>query len=93
MRLSGCTGSGLKERVLVENRDKFVEQLLNGTEDNARLMMAIKLLSYMGTAASDEMFYADDDGEIADYRETFAMIFSAMGQDQHYQMMMAETER
>jgi len=83
----------LIERVLVDNRENFVEQLPNGTEDSSKLMMAINLLSYMGTAASDEMFYADDDGEIANCRETFAMIFSAIGQDQHYQMMMAETER
>ena len=51
--------------------------------------MASKILSYMGSTAheNDEMYYADDEEDIAGYRETFEMIFKAMEQNQHYQMM------
>jgi hypothetical protein len=40
IKLSGWSGESLKERVLVENRESFVEDLPNGTEDCSKLMMA-----------------------------------------------------
>lgn len=87
-------GEDLRNRVLVVNRDNFIEYLPNGTEDASKLVMATKMLAYMGSTAheSDEEFYASDDADIAEYRKTFEMVFTAMEQDQHYRMMMTETE-
>jgi hypothetical protein len=86
VKLSGGNGDDLRERVLDENREKFVVQLPNGTEDNTKLILASKLLSYMGTTSheSDEEFYADNDMDVDGYRETFELVFTAMQQDQHY---------
>ena len=95
IKLCGGNGDDLRKRVLDDNRERFIEQFPNGAENNSKLIMAAKLLSYMGTTAheSDELFYADDDGDIDSYRETFEMVFKAMEQNQHYHMMMAESEK
>jgi len=95
VKLSQGNGDSLKECVLITNRDKFIEQLPNGTEDSSKLVMAAKLLSYMGTSAhdSDESYYADHYEDIDGYRKSCEMIFTTMGQDQHYRMMMAEIEK
>jgi wobble nucleotide-excising tRNase len=94
IKLSSGSGDDLRNRVLIERRDSFVEQLPNGTEDNSKLIMATKLLSCMGATAngSDEEFYTDNDFDASSYRATFEMVFTAMEQDQHYRMMMTETE-
>jgi wobble nucleotide-excising tRNase len=95
IEISSGNGDDLRKRVLVMNRASFIERLPNGTEDTSKLMLATKLLAYMGETAheSDEEFYANDGVDIAEYRKTFEIVFTAMGQDQHYRMMMAETER
>jgi wobble nucleotide-excising tRNase len=95
VKLSGGNGDDLRERVLVEKRENFIEHLPNSTEDNTKWIMASKLLSYMGTTSheSDEEFYADNDMDVDGYRATFELVFTAMQQDQHYQMMMAVTEK
>jgi wobble nucleotide-excising tRNase len=88
-------GDGLRYKVLVENRDNFIEQLPNETEDNSKLVMATKLLSYMGAGSHTnyESQYSEPGEDITQYRDAFKMIFTAMEQDQHYQMMMTETEK
>jgi len=85
----------LRDKVLVDNRHNFIERLPNGTEDNSRLVMATKLLSYMGVGshADYESQYVEISDNTDQYRDAFRMIFTAMGQDQHYRMMMAETEK
>ena len=90
VKLIGKNGDELRECVLVEKRENFVEKLPNGTEDNSKHIMASKLLSYMGTTeqVNDEMYYADDITDIAGYHDAFAIIFKAMEQNQHYDMMM-----
>lgn len=56
------------------------------------LAMATKLLAFMGSKASesDEEYYSGDYVNIDEYRKTFEMVFYAMGQDQHYKMMMSD---
>ena len=95
VKLTGTGGDNLREQVLITNRENFIQQLPNGVEDNSKWIMASKLLTYMGTTAneSDEAFYADNDVDVESYRETFAMVFTAMEQDQHYRMMMADNDR
>ena len=95
IELSNGNGDDLRNCVLVTHRGNFIERLPNGTEDTSKLIMATKLLAYMGATAheSDEEFYANDEVDIAEYRKIFEMVFEAMGQDQHYRMMMADAER
>jgi wobble nucleotide-excising tRNase len=95
VKLSDGDGNDLRAKVLVAHRENFIDHLPNGTEDNSKLVMATKLLSYMGNSAneSDEIRYAEEHEDISQYREAFEMIFTAMGQDQHYRMMMTEVEK
>jgi hypothetical protein len=95
VKLSDGDGNDLRNKVLVDHRENFIELLPNGTEDNSNLVMATKLLSYMGNSAngSDEIHYAEDHEDIVQYRKAFEMIFTAMGQDQHYRMMMTEVDK
>jgi wobble nucleotide-excising tRNase len=95
VKLSDLNGDDLRDKVLVAHRENFIEQLPNGTADNSKLVMATKLLSYMGAGSHTDydIHYAQSSEDCGQYRDTFEMIFAAMGQDQHYRMMMAETEK
>jgi len=88
-------GDNLIDTLLVANKERFVERLPNGTEDKSKLIMVTKLMSYMGSRghAQSEQQVAELDNDADKLRNTFEMIFTAMEQDQHYRMMMAETEK
>jgi wobble nucleotide-excising tRNase len=95
VQMSEMDGDNLREKILVTNREKFIEKFPNGQEDKSKLVMVTKLLSYMGTGSQEsaESRYIEADEDLAQHREAFKLIFTAMEQDQHYRMMMAETER
>jgi hypothetical protein len=93
VQISDMDGDNLREKILVTNREKFIEKYPNGQEDKSKFLLVTKLLSYMGTGGHDsaDTRYIDDDEDLTQYREAFELIFTAMEQDQHYRMMMAET--
>jgi len=87
--LSGNNWNDLHEYILDVNRESFIKRQSNGMDDSSMHIAASRLLANAGSTApgSDEEFFAEDDGDADNYRETLKMIFAVMEQDQHYKMM------
>lgn len=92
LQLCGYEGTDLRNRILVDNREKFIELLEDGTSDTTRYQIASSLLSYIASSEinviSDGLNYVSGSIGVDQCRETFEMIFQLMGQGQHYEMMM-----
>lgn len=91
MQLCGYDGDDIRQRVLMDNKDKFIMTPDEGLSDNTKYNLASAMLSYVSASSvglSDGLNYVDDCTEIALYRDAFRLIFEALGQEQHYQMMM-----
>lgn len=94
LQLCGYEGMTLRQRILKDNRDRFVIIDSNGNEDCSKLHMATAMLSYIstaGTSISDGINYIDECVDVEQSRETFALIFELMEQGQHYKMMTGES--
>ena len=93
MQLCGYDGVTIRKRVLDENRGKFVETVDNGQPDYTKYHLAAAMLSYISASSvgfSDGLNYVDDCADINLYRKVFQLIFEALQQEQHYNMMMGE---
>lgn len=92
LQLCGYEGTDLRNRILVENKDKFIEILEDGTTDISKYQVASSLLSYIASSEfnviSDGLNYVSGSVSIEQCREIFEMIFRLMEQGQHYEMMM-----
>jgi len=94
LQLCGYDGFDIRKLVLEDNRDKFVTKLPNGQEDLTKYQLADSMLSYMNMSSagvSDGLNYIDDAGDATTLREVFKLIFDALGQNQHYAMMIRES--
>lgn len=91
LQLCGYEGSDLRELVLEkkENRDKFIKQVEGGQPDMTDYQLASSLLAYINNpnGISDGLNYVEDCDDVEAYKEVFRMIFEALGQSQHYNMM------
>lgn len=93
MQLCGYDGVNIRKRVLDENKDKFIDPVENGQPDYTKYHLASAMLSYISANSvgfSDGLNYVDDCADIDLYRMVFKLIFEALSQEQHYQMMMGE---
>jgi wobble nucleotide-excising tRNase len=92
LQLCGYEGTDLRDRILVDNKEKFIEVLEGGTFDTTKYQVANSLLSYVAASEvnviSDGLNYVSGSMSLDQCRETFEMIFRLMGQEQHYEMMM-----
>ena len=90
LQLCGYEGNHLRQRILEENKLAFTVDEY-GNEDYSKYDLASAMLSYIAanvTGVNDGMHYVDDYMDIQLCRETFRMIFTFMGQEQHFNMMM-----
>lgn len=94
MQLCGYDCVNIRKCVLEENRDKFIEPVENGQPDDyTKYHLASAMLSYISANSvgfSDGLNYVDDCVDINLYRTVFKLIFEALQQEQHYNMMMGE---
>ena len=95
LQICGHDGDNLHKMVLIDHRDRFVDTLPSGAEDLTRFHLASAMLSYLGSHAAgmgDGLNYVDDCTDMEQYKAVFKLIFTALDQEQHYKMMMGETE-
>jgi wobble nucleotide-excising tRNase len=95
IQLCGYDGTNLRKRVLEDNKEKFVETPANGLPDYTKYHLASAMLSYISSntiGVSDGLNYTDDCTDASLYKTVFMIIFKALQQDQHYDMMMNEIE-
>ncbi|CDX03465.1 Conserved domain protein = CCUG 46377 [Desulfitobacterium hafniense] len=91
LQLCGYDGTDIRQRILKDNKDKFVVTDAEGKDDYTQYHVAAAMLSYISAAATginDGMNYVDGCMEAEECRRTFEMIFELMNQGQHYKMMM-----
>ena len=91
LQLCGYEGSDLREIVLekAENRSKFVRQVEGEKPDMTNYHLASSLLAYINNpnGISDGLNYVEDCEDVEAYKRVFEMIFDALGQSQHFNMM------
>ncbi|MEL7608821.1 MAG: AAA family ATPase [Bacillota bacterium] len=95
MQLCGYDCVNIRKRVLEENKEKFVESVENGQPDYTKYHLASAMLSYISASSvgfSDGLNYVDDCTDVSMYKTVFKLIFEALQQEQHYNMMMGEDE-
>ena len=93
MQLCGYDGFDIRKRVLEDNRERFVMPVEKGQPDFTKYHLASAMLSYINAntvAISDGLNYVDDCADAMLYKDVFKLIFEALEQEQHYNMMMGE---
>ena len=91
LQLCGYDGATLRQRILKDNKDKFITKDESGNEDYTQYQMASAMLSYIcanSVGINDGINFVDDCVDIEQTKETFKMVFTLMNQEQHYEMMM-----
>lgn len=91
LQLCGYDGATLRQRILKDNKDKFITKDESGNEDYTQYQMASAMLSYISANSvgiNDGINFVDDCVDIEQTKETFKMVFTLMNQEQHYEMMM-----
>lgn len=92
LQLCGFEGADIRRIILEDNKSKFVTEDERGNPSYEKYHLASDLLRYVSSPSGigNEMFIDDEcaDGDI--HRTVFRLIFEAMKQDQHYNMMMVE---
>lgn len=90
LQLCGYEGESLRKRILEDHKEDFIYD-----DDYTKFDMASSMLSYISSTAhgiNDDMHYVDDCSNPDVCRDTFRMIFQHMGQEQHFEMMMGNSE-
>ena len=86
--MCGKDGLGLREEILIKNRDRFIGTKPDGSPDMTLFHLADSMLQYMGAGVEGDMHYVSDGADVDQIRWTFEMIFDRLGQKPHYDMMM-----
>ena len=92
LQLCGFEGADIRRIVLEENKAKFVTEVEGGKPNYEKYHLASALLHYVSSPSGigDEMFIDDECVDSETHRTVFQLIFEAMHQDQHYNMMMGD---
>lgn len=94
LQLCGYEGSDLRSIVLEkkENRELLIKQVDGGKPDMTDYQLASSLLAYINNpnGISDGLNYVEDCEDVEGYKRVFKLIFEALGQSQHYRMMMGQ---
>lgn len=91
LQLCGYEGSKLREVILVQGKEEGRFTDAHGNEDEEKFQMASAMLAYINASAigmNDGMDFVEDCLNADECRNVFEMIFDAMKQKQHYDMMM-----
>ena len=72
-----------------ENRKMFIKQVEGQKPDMTDYQLASSLLAYINNpnGISDGLNYVEDCDDVEAYKRVFKMIFEALHQSQHYEMM------
>ena len=92
LQLCGYEGTNIRKVVMEkeENRKRFIDQTEDGQPDYTRYHLASSMLSYINnsTGITDGLNYVEDCVDAEQYKTVLRLIFKAMHQEQHYNMMM-----
>jgi len=92
MQLCGYDGNNIRNRILNEHKDKFVDEKEDGSLDYSKYHLASAMLSYITnstTGITDGLNLVDEYADADLCKDVFKMIFETLGQEQHYKMMTA----
>lgn len=94
LQLCGYEGSDIRKEVLEKNRDKFVTEVEGAKPDMEKYHLASSMLTYISNphGISDGLNYVEDCDDAELYKTVFKLIFEALNQEQHYNMMMKMEE-
>ena len=95
LQLCGFEGSDLRERILDKHKDAFIKEVEGGKPDMTDYQLASSLLAYINNphGISDGLNYVEETDDVEAYKRVFKLIFYALDQDQHYDMMTGTTKR
>ncbi len=94
MQLCGYDGSNIRSEVLDKNRDKFITEVEDDNPNMEKYHLASAMLTYISntTSVSDGLNYVEDYDDVNLYKTVFKLIFEALNQEQHYNMMMGTAQ-
>lgn len=90
LQLCGYEGSKLRQVILVQGKAEGRFKDADGNDDEEKFQLASAMLAYINASSigmSDGMDYVEDCLNADECRNIFEMIFDAMDQRQHYDMM------
>lgn len=92
LQLCGFEGADIRRIVLEDNKEAFITEAEGGKPNYEKYHLASALLHYVSSPSGigDEMFIDDECVDSETHRTVFQLIFKAMNQDQHYNMMMGD---
>ena len=91
IHLCGYDDLTLEKRILEQNRDKFVNYSSDGELTETNHLIATQMICHLSRTPAfigDGLHFIHDEENADVYKEIFKNIFIAMGQEQHYKMMM-----
>ena len=91
LQLCGYEGSQLRQVILVQGKAEGRFKDADGNDDEEKFQLAAAMLSYINASSigmSDGKDFVEDCLNAEECRNIFEMIFDAMEQKQHYDMMM-----
>ena len=91
LQLCGYEGSKLRQVILVQGKAEGRFKDVAGNDDEEKFQLASAMLAYINASAigmSDGKDFVEDCLNADECRNIFEMIFDAMEQKQHYDMMM-----
>lgn len=91
LQLCGYEGSQLRQVILIQGKAEGRFKDADGNDDEEKFQLASSMLAYINASSigmSDGMDFVEDCLNAEECRRIFEMIFDAMEQKQHYDMMM-----
>lgn len=91
LQLCGYEGSQLRQVILIQGKAEGRFKDADGNDDEEKFQLASAMLAYINASSigmSDGMDFVEDCLNADECRSIFEMIFDAMEQKQHYDMMM-----
>ncbi|MCD7711801.1 MAG: AAA family ATPase, partial [Firmicutes bacterium] len=91
LQLCGYEGSSLRQTILVKGREEGRFKDTEGNDDEEKFQLASAMLAYINASSigmNDGMDYVEECLDTGECRNIFEMIFEAMNQKQHFDMMM-----
>lgn len=91
LQLCGYEGASLRQTILVKGKAEGKFKDANGNDDEEKFQLASAMLAYINASSigmNEGMDYVEECLDATECRNIFEMIFEAMNQKQHYDMMM-----
>lgn len=90
LQLCGYDSADLTTTLLKNNREKFIHTDAQGQEDLTDYHLVTSMLTYIShhkSGLEDDTYLITEDHDPNQLRHIFQLIFTLMGQEQHYKMM------